>query len=74
MTAKKKNRFLQYLPFYLMALPGIIYLICNNFMPLYGILLAFKRLDVRKGIFGSPWVGFDNFKFLFSSRTAFTIM
>lgn len=74
MTAKKKNKFIQYLPFYLMALPGIIYLICNNFMPLYGMLLAFKRLDVRKGIFGSEWVGFNNFKFLFSSRTAFTII
>ena len=59
---------MQYLPFYLMALPGIIYLIANNFMPLYGMLLAFKRLDVRKGIFGSPWVGFDNFKFLFSEE------
>ena len=74
MAAKKKNKFMQYLPFYLMALPGIIYLIANNFMPLYGMLLAFKRLDVRKGIFGSPWVGFDNFKFLFSSKTAFTII
>lgn len=74
MAAKKKQKFSQYLPFYLMALPGIIYLICNNFMPLYGMLLAFKRLDVRKGIFGSDWVGFSNFKFLFSSRTAFTII
>ena len=74
MTEKKKGKFSQYLPFYLMALPGVIYLICNNFMPLYGMLLAFKRLDVRKGIFGSPWVGFDNFKFLFSSKTAFTII
>ena len=38
------------------------------------MLLAMKRLDVRKGIFGSDWVGFSNFKFLFSSRTAFTII
>ena len=74
MAAKKQNKFMQYLPFYLMALPGVIYLICNNFMPLYGMLLAFKRLDVRKGIFGSEWVGLDNFKFLFSSKTAFTII
>lgn len=71
---KKRNRFVQCLPFYLMALPGVIYLICNNFMPLYGMLLAFKKLDVRKGLLGSPWAGFDNFKFLFSSSTAFTII
>lgn len=74
MVQKKKGKLVQYLPFYLMALPGAVYLICNNFMPLYGILLAFKRLDVRKGIWGSDWVGFDNFKFLFSSQTAFTMI
>lgn len=64
----------EYLPFYLMALPGIIYLICNNYMPMYGILLAFKKLDVRKGILGSGWCGFDNFKFLFQTNTAFQII
>lgn len=71
---KKKNVFIRYLPFYIMALPGLIYLICNNFMPLYGMLLAFKKLDVKAGILGSAWSGFDNFKFLFQSSTAFTII
>lgn len=63
-----------WIPFYLMALPGLLYLIANNFMPMYGILLAFKKLDVRKGILGSSWVGFDNFRFLFQSSTAATII
>lgn len=71
---KKKSRFVQCIPFYLMALPGIIYLICNNFMPLYGMLLAFKKLDVRKGIFGSDWVGFSNFEFLFKSKQTATFI
>lgn len=71
---KKKNVFIRYMPFYIMALPGLIYLICNNFMPLYGMLLAFKKLDVKAGILGSAWSGFDNFKFLFQSSTAFTII
>ena len=70
----KKKLLVQCIPFYLMALPGVLYLIANNFMPLYGMLLAFKKLDVRKGILGSKWVGFDNFKFLFGSSTAFTII
>lgn len=73
-AVKKRNRFVRSIPFYIMALPGIIYLIVNNFMPLYGMLLAFKKLDVTKGIFGSPWVGFENFKFLFSTDTAFIII
>ncbi|HJA65801.1 MAG TPA: ABC transporter permease subunit [Candidatus Mediterraneibacter cottocaccae] len=73
-TKRKSNKIVRCLPFYVMALPGIAYLICNNFMPLYGMLLAFKKLDVRKGIFGSEWVGLKNFEFLFSSNTAFKII
>lgn len=73
-TKRKSNKFVRCLPFYVMALPGLAYLICNNFMPLYGMLLAFKKLDVRKGIFGSDWVGLQNFEFLFSSNTAFKII
>ncbi len=71
---RSAKRWKGYIPFYLMALPGMIYLICNNFMPLYGILLAFKKLDVTKGIWGSPWSGLDNFKFLFKTSTAFVII
>lgn len=67
---KKKIRWKDFIPFYLMAAPGICYLIANNFMPMYGLLLAFKKLDVKKGILGSPWVGLDNFQFLFRSNTA----
>lgn len=71
---KKKSRLVQCIPFYLMALPGIIYLICNNFMPLYGMLFAFKKLDVRKGIIGSDWVGLANFEFLFKSQQTGTFI
>ncbi len=60
-------------PFYLMALPGFIYLIVNNYIPMFGIVIAFKKLNFRKGIFGSPWCGLDNFKFLFSSSDAWSI-
>lgn len=75
----KSNRSFQakvkeFAPFYLMALPGALYLLCNNYMPMYGILLAFKKLNVRDGILKSPWCGFDNFKFLFKSNTAFEII
>ena len=59
---------------YIMALPGLIYLICNNYMPMFGIIIAFKKLNVAKGFFGSDWCGLDNFKFLFRSSTAFTII
>ena len=59
-------------PLLLIALPGIIYLVINNYIPMFGIFLAFKEYDFVKGIFGSDWCGFKNFKYLFS-QDAFTI-
>ena len=72
---KKKMSILfkKYLPIYIMALPGLIYLFINNYMPLPGLVLAFKNYNARKGIWGSDWVGFDNFKFLFATNDAFII-
>lgn len=57
-----------------MALPGIAYLIINNYIPMGGMFIAFKNIDYGKGIFGSDWCGFDNFKFLFRSSDAFIIV
>lgn len=70
---KKKFNWKTYLPYYILALPGIIYMICNNYMPMFGIIIAFKNLNFRKGIFGSDWCGFDNFRFLFASKDALAI-
>ena len=67
---KQKRPLTHWLPFYLMFLPGLIYLIINNYMPLYGLQLAFKNFSYAKGINGSPWVGIKNFKFLIASGDA----
>lgn len=69
----KKKTFLQYLPFYLMMIPGLAYLILNNYVPMFGIILAFKNFKYNKGIFGSDWVGLDNFKYLFQTGDALKI-
>ena len=74
MIKKKKIRWKQYLPIYLLALPGIIYKICNNYLPMFGIVIAFKKLNFAKGILASPWCGLKNFEFLFKSSTAFTMI
>lgn len=71
---KKKIRWVSILPIYLMVLPGFIYLLVNNYIPMYGVLIAFKRLNYQKGIFGSDWCGFDNFRFLFGTQDAWVIM
>lgn len=70
----KKNRGLTKSgPLLLIALPGILYLIINNYIPMFGVFLAFKDYSYVKGIFGSDWNGFNNFKYLFR-QDAFLIV
>lgn len=70
MTWKKFKRFI---PVYVVMLPGLIYLFINNYMPLPGLVVAFKQYHAKKGIFGSDWVGFKNFQYLFTTNDAFVI-
>lgn len=73
-NSKKKIKLIKrYIPVYIMALPGIIYLFINNYMPLPGLILAFKKYSTKKGIWGSPWIGFKNFKYLFKTQDAWII-
>ncbi len=51
---------------YLMMLPTVVWFVIFCYVPLYGITLAFKKYDFALGIGGSPFVGFENFKFLFA--------
>ena len=53
-----------------MFLPGAIYLLINNYIPMTGIIVAFKNYNARAGIWGSPWAGLKNFEFLFASSDA----
>lgn len=72
---RKKGRGLKHwLPFYIMFLPGLAYMIMNNYMPLYGLQLAFKSFSYRKGIAGSNSIGLKNFKFLFATDDAFIMI
>ena len=48
----------------LMLLPAVVYVVVFNYIPMTGIVLAFKNYNFRGGIYGSPWVGLDNFNFL----------
>lgn len=56
-----------------MVLPGLLYLIINNYLPMAGIALAFKKIDYNVGIWSSPWVGLDNFVYLFKTASAWII-
>lgn len=72
-SGSRMAKLKRYLPLYLMFLPGGIYLFINNYIPMAGILVAFKQYNARHGIWKSPWVGFSNFRFLFATPDAFVI-
>lgn len=57
-------------PLYLMMLPGLVYILINNYIPMAGLLLAFKKVNYGLGIWKSPWVGLSNFTYLFRAGDA----
>ena len=72
--ARKRGERRRYLPLYLMMLPGLLYLVANNYLPMFGILIAFKKVNFATGIFQSPWCGFDNFEYLFKTKDAWVMI
>ena len=68
-----KGKLKRYWPLYLMFLPGGLYLLINNYIPMGGLIVAFKQYNVRNGLFGSKWIGLKNFRFLFTTPDAFVI-
>ena len=71
LTRKGKGK--QFLPVYLMMLPGLLYLFINNYMPMAGLVVAFKQVNFSAGIWKSPWAGLKNFEFLFTTDEAMVI-
>ncbi|KQN97879.1 sugar ABC transporter permease [Paenibacillus sp. Leaf72] len=63
----------RYRALFLMIIPGMIYLIINNYLPMFGVVIAFKDINYAKGILGSDWIGFKNFEYLFETKDAWII-
>ena len=64
----KKNRAL-----FLMVLPAVLLVLVLSYLPMSGLILAFKNYRFDKGVFGSDWNGMENFRYLFSSGTGWLI-
>lgn len=69
---KRFNR--KTLMLYAMMLPGFVYIFINNYMPLPGLAIAFKRFDYSKGIWDSAWTGWSNFTYLFKTQEALNMI
>ncbi|MDR0642714.1 MAG: ABC transporter permease subunit [Treponema sp.] len=57
----------------ILALPCLTFLFFFNYLPLFGLLIPFKRLNFARGILGSEWVGLKNFEFFFRSQDALRV-
>ncbi|MHA7581830.1 ABC transporter permease [Paenibacillus vandeheii] len=72
-TRKLTSNRRQFVPLFLMMLPGLIYIVINNYLPMFGLVIAFKDYNYSKGIMGSDWIGFKNFEYLFKTTDALII-
>lgn len=72
-TVKKKPskiRVRESISMGLLAVPGVVLLFIFAYLPMFGIVIAFKDFKPLKGILGSDWVGFANFEYFFTSQDA----
>jgi putative aldouronate transport system permease protein len=63
----------QYKVLLLMLTPAVLFYVLFAYIPMGGVVLAFKHFDYAGGVFGSPWNGFDNFRFFFESGDAYRV-
>lgn len=73
-----RNNLLKYMGenklLYLMLVPGFAFFILFNYVPMYGIIIAFKEFNFAKGIWGSDWNNFKHFKMLFQDNSFVTVL
>jgi len=60
----KAAKWMRELPLHLLLLPGLILVLIYSYIPMLGVVIAFQKFTIFSGWFGSPWIGFDNFKFV----------
>ena len=72
--SKLGTRIRNNIPLAIMCLPALAYIICFNYLPMFGVVIAFKDYNYVDGILGSPWVGFEHFKFFFESNEAAVLL
>ena len=67
LSRELKRSARKYWDLYILLIPVVIYFVLFKFLPMYGVQIAFRDYVPRKGIMGSPWVGFKHFIRFFSS-------
>lgn len=71
---RRRSRAITSLPLLALCLPAMLFTVIFHYIPIFGVILAFKDYNYIDGIFKSPWVGFENFEFFFSSNDAVKVI
>lgn len=71
---KEWRLFIKNFELFTLGLPGVLYILVFAYLPMVGIILAFKNYHFDKGLFGSEWIGFKNFEFFIVSDYSFRIV
>ncbi|WP_227793404.1 ABC transporter permease [Paenibacillus guangzhouensis] len=73
-SVEKKKKIKQYRVLLIMLIPAMIYYIIFHYLPMYGVLLAFKDFKITEGILGSPWAGLRHFEKIMNDTYFFTVL
>ncbi|MFH5181872.1 ABC transporter permease [Paenibacillus sp. TAB 01] len=68
------KRFRQNIPLFIMLIPGVLYYLIFRYLPMGGLVIAFKNYNFHDGIWSSPWVGLKYFEILFQSHVTLQII
>ncbi|MGG1556077.1 ABC transporter permease [Paenibacillus ferrarius] len=71
---QRRRRFRMNIPLLVMFSPIFVYFILFKYVPMGGLIIAFKQYNLADGILGSPWTGLNNFRLLFNSPMMVTII
>ncbi|OMF22940.1 protein lplB [Paenibacillus sp. FSL H8-0548] len=73
-SRRNREKWKRNIPLLAMLLPGIIFYLLFKYAPMLGLMIAFKNYNFFDGVFGSPWVGLDNFQTLFNQVQTVSII
>ncbi|NOU84640.1 ABC transporter permease subunit [Paenibacillus sp. LMG 31460] len=71
---EKNRKFKQYRVLLIMMIPAIVYYIVFHYLPMFGVLLAFKDFKITQGILGSPWAGLHHFEKIIHDSYFYTVL
>lgn len=74
MLRSKRGKAIAEYPLHLMIVPGLALIVMFNYVPMFGLAIAFQKFIPVKGIFGSAWAGLDNFRYVFASSDFYNIL